>query len=90
MTDLVASVAVVIPAKDEAARIAATVAAARTIDGVDLVVVVDDGSTDQTAALATGAGATVTRHQRTRGKAAAMQTGADLVRLLDQEEGLRS
>ena len=80
MTELVASVAVVIPAKNEAARIAATVAAARTIDGVDLVVVVDDGSTDQTAALATGAGATVTRHERTRGKAAAMETGAELVR----------
>jgi glycosyltransferase involved in cell wall biosynthesis len=90
VTELVARVAVVIPARNEAARIAATVSAARTIDGVDLVVVVDDGSTDQTAALATGAGATVTKHERTRGKAAAMQTGADLVRLLDQEDGVAS
>ncbi len=81
-------VAVVIPAKDEAARIAATVAAARTIEGVDVVVVVDDGSVDQTSTLATGAGATVTLHPRTLGKAAAMETGADLVRLLDQQEGV--
>ena len=86
MTELVARVAVVIPAKNEAARIAATVAAALTIASVDLVVVVDDGSTDQTAVLASGAGATVTRHQRTRGKAAAMETGAELVRLLDQQD----
>jgi glycosyltransferase involved in cell wall biosynthesis len=85
-----AHVAVVIPAKDEAARIAATVAAARGIDGVDLVVVVDDGSTDQTAALATGAGATVTRHERTRGKAAAMETGAELVRVLEQQQSAPS
>jgi glycosyltransferase involved in cell wall biosynthesis len=83
-----ARVAVVIPAKDEAARIATTVAAARTIEGVDVVVVVDDGSADQTSTLATGAGATVTLHPRTLGKAAAMETGADLVRLLDQQDGV--
>jgi len=83
-------VAVVIPAKDEAARIAATVAAVQAIDGVDVVVVVDDGSTDQTSTLATGAGATVTRHPRTLGKAAAMETGADLVLLLDRQDGVTS
>jgi glycosyltransferase involved in cell wall biosynthesis len=88
VTELVARVAVVIPARNEAARIAATVSAAATIDGVDLVVVVDDGSTDETATLATGAGATVTRHPRSRGKAAAMETGAELVRLLDQQDGV--
>ena len=81
-------VAVVIPAKDEATRIAATVASARTIEGVDLVLVVDDGSADQTSALAAGAGATVTRHPRPRGKAAAMETGAELVRTLEQQDGL--
>ena len=82
--------AVVIPAKDEAARIAATIAAASSIDGVDVVVVVDDGSTDQTSTLASGTGATVTLHPRTLGKAAAMETGADLVRLLDQQDGVTS
>ena len=52
-TDRPTSVAVVIPAKNEAERIEATIEAARRIDGVDLVVVVDDGSTDATAAVAT-------------------------------------
>ena len=37
-------VAVVIPAKDEAQRIRATVRAAAELPGVDLVVVVDDGA----------------------------------------------
>src|SRR5690606_31429819 len=72
-------VAVVIPAKDEEARIAATVAGARRIDGVDLVIVVDDGSTDRTAVVAEAAGAQVVRHGRNRGKAAAMESGADAV-----------
>lgn len=72
-------VAAVIPAKDEATRIAATIAAVQAIPGVALVVVVDDGSTDATSAIATDAGATVVRHPRNRGKAAAMTTGAALV-----------
>jgi hypothetical protein len=73
------AVAVVIPAKDEAARIAATVRAASTIPGADLVVVVDDGSRDDTATVARAAGADITRHERNRGKGAAMQTGAAYV-----------
>jgi glycosyltransferase involved in cell wall biosynthesis len=72
-------VAVVIPAKDESERVVATVTAARSIDGVDLVVVVDDGSRDDTAVLARRAGAAVVRHERNRGKAAAMTSGADYV-----------
>ncbi|MGN6244275.1 MAG: glycosyltransferase family 2 protein [Motilibacteraceae bacterium] len=83
-----ASVAVVVPAKDEAQRVEATVRAAAAIPGVDVVVVVDDGSQDATASIATGAGALVTRHRRTRGKGAAMETGAELVRVLDRRDGL--
>jgi hypothetical protein len=79
-------VAVVIPAKDEAQRIRATVTAAAELPGTSLVVVVDDGSVDGTAAIARDAGAVVTRHPRNRGKAAAMETGAEAVRLLDQSE----
>jgi glycosyltransferase involved in cell wall biosynthesis len=75
--------AVVIPAKNESDRIQATVAGAVTLPGVDLVVVVDDGSTDGTGALAERAGALVVRHGRSRGKAAAMETGAEAVRLLE-------
>lgn len=41
----------------------------------DPIVVVDDGSTDETAANARNAGAIVLRHDRNRGKGAALQTG---------------
>jgi glycosyltransferase involved in cell wall biosynthesis len=71
--------AVVIPAKDEAERIAATVTSALTIPGAVVVLVVDDGSRDATARIAERAGAVVVRHPRNRGKAAAMRTGAAAV-----------
>jgi len=79
-------VAVVIAARNEADRIAATVAAAAGLAGVGLVVVVDDGSADATAAAAQRAGAAVMRHPRNRGKGAAMETGAEAVLLVDQRE----
>jgi len=62
------------------------VTAAAKLPGVDLVVVVDDGSADETARVAAEAGARVVRHSRNRGKAAAMETGAEAVRLLDGEQ----
>jgi Glycosyl transferase family 2 len=80
-------VAVVIPARDESDRIQATVKAAAVLPGVDLVLVVDDGSRDGTSALAEGAGAAVVRHPRPRGKGGAMQTGGEAVRLLDGQQG---
>jgi len=76
---------VVIPAKDEADRIAATVKAALELPGAGLVVVVDDGSADGTARVAEQAGAKVVRHGRNRGKGAAMESGAEAVRLLDDD-----
>jgi glycosyltransferase involved in cell wall biosynthesis len=76
-------VAVIIPAKNEAERIAATVKGAAGLPGVDIVMVIDDGSTDGTAVEAQNAGAAVMRHARNRGKAAAMETGAEAVRLLE-------
>jgi glycosyltransferase involved in cell wall biosynthesis len=79
-------VVVVIPARNEADRIQATAAAAARIPGVALVIVVDDGSKDATAAGARQAGAVVTRHARNRGKGAAMETGAEAAALLDQRE----
>ena len=79
-------VAVVIPARNEADRIQATVTAAAGLPGVGVVVVVDDGSRDATGQAARRAGAVVTRHARNRGKSAAMETGAEAVRLLDQRE----
>ena len=85
MTD--SDLAVVVPAFDEEARIAATVKAAAAIEGVDLVVVVDDGSRDQTRRIAREAGAVVVRHSRNRGKAAAMETGAGAVAAIEDREG---
>ncbi|WP_344829305.1 glycosyltransferase family 2 protein [Actinocorallia longicatena] len=80
----------IIPAKDEGDRIASTVRAALRLPGVDLVLVVDDGSADTTAQIAADAGARVVRHSRNRGKAAAMETGAEAVRLLDEHERVPS
>ena len=76
-------VAVVIPARNESDRIDATVRAAAKIPGVDVVVVVDDGSSDRTASVAEAAGASVMRHAHGRGKAAAMESGAEVIRLLE-------
>ena len=79
-------VAVVIPARNEADRIQATVTAALGLPAAAVIIVVDDGSKDGTAAAARSAGAVVTRHARNRGKGAAMETGAEAVALLDQRE----
>lgn len=65
--------AVVIPCLNEAAAIRPLVARVRGI--LPTVLVVDDGSLDQTAALAAQAGAEVLRHPEPRGKGAALQTG---------------
>jgi Glycosyl transferase family 2 len=79
-------VAVIIPARNEADRIAATVTAAIALPGAGLVIVVDDGSSDRTGAIARRAGAITLRHGRNRGKAIAMQTGATAVSLIDERE----
>jgi Glycosyl transferase family 2 len=78
------SVAAIIAAKDEAVRISATIGAVTRIDGVDLVIVVDDGSSDATARVAGESGAVVISHRRNRGKAAAMATGAAAASDLDR------
>lgn len=79
-------VAVVIPAKDEEQRIEQTVRSVLTMDRVDLVVVVDDGSSDATSAVARGAGAIVVRHPSNQGKAAAMATGARVVAMREEAD----
>jgi glycosyltransferase involved in cell wall biosynthesis len=73
------SVVVLIPANDEAARIADTVAAARALGGDPRVLVIDDGSTDETAKHAASAGAEVLRLERNVGKGAALDAGLDAV-----------
>lgn len=72
------SCAAVIPCHNEAATIAVIVAATR--GQVALVIVVDDGSTDDTATLAERAGAHVIRHDQCRGKGAALKAGLQCAR----------
>jgi glycosyltransferase involved in cell wall biosynthesis len=61
-----------IPAHDERATVGAVVTGARRHGHV---VVVDDGSADDTGAVARAAGAEVLRHARRLGKAQALRTG---------------
>ncbi len=65
--------AAVIPCFNEGATIGTVVAGVRRY--LPAVWVVDDGSTDQTVAIAASAGATVVRHKRNLGKGAALRTG---------------
>lgn len=73
---MVTQVVAVVPAKDEAQRLAATLAALARVPQVSAIIVVDDGSRDRTAVVGEQAGVLVCRHTRNQGKAAAMQTGA--------------
>lgn len=66
------SILALIPGYNEAPRIAAVVMGARAHLPV---VVIDDGSTDETAAIAEGAGATVLRQHPNQGKGAALRAG---------------
>lgn len=81
-----ARVACILPATDEAARIAATVAAARGLPGADIVIVADDGSSDGTGQLAAAAGAVVVTHARTRGRAAAIESAVNALGVLEQRD----
>lgn len=82
-------VSIVIPAFDEEEGIATVVERLRG-RGFHEVLVVDDGSTDQTAARAEGAGARVVRHPYNKGNGAAVKTGVreakgDVVLLMDAD-----
>lgn len=67
----------VIPARDAASTIGGVVRGLKAAVPGLAVLVVDDGSTDGTAASAREAGADVIRHEVNRGKGAALQTGFD-------------
>lgn len=75
-------ISIVLPAKNEAAAIGVTVEKIHvqlTLLGLNAkaeVLVVDDGSTDNTAAVAQAAGARVVHHPYSKGNGAAIKTGA--------------
>ncbi len=73
-------VSVIIPAFNEAKTVALAVAEARRHPVVDEVIVVDDGSADETAAEAAAAGARVLRLARNGGKASALEAGVRAAR----------
>lgn len=70
------SLSIVIPARNEAAAIGKVVALARERYPDAQIIVVDDGSTDETAELARNAGAQVVRHPESLGNGAAVKAGA--------------
>ena len=82
MTQVSDSVAlsIIIPAKNEAAIIGEVVAAAREEHPEAEIIVVNDGSSDNTAEVAENAGAMVLNHPESLGNGAAVKAGARLAR----------
>jgi glycosyltransferase involved in cell wall biosynthesis len=70
-----ATTSIVIPALNEAASIAAVIDALRRVAAWHEILVVDDGSADDTASRAAAAGARVVRHPYNKGNGAAVKTG---------------
>lgn len=70
------TLSIVLPAKNESAAIGDTVAGIVRVLPEAEVIVVNDGSTDATAAVAEAAGARVVHHPYSKGNGAAIKTGA--------------
>ncbi len=70
------NISIVLPAKNEALAIGATVAGIRQYYPDAEMIVVNDGSSDSTAAVAEAAGARVVLHPYSKGNGAAIKSGA--------------
>lgn len=82
------SLSIVIPAKNEAGAIGAAVTGAKDAYPDAEIIVVDDGSDDDTASVAEAAGAAVVRHPESLGNGAAIKAGAraatgDIIAFMD-------
>jgi glycosyltransferase involved in cell wall biosynthesis len=76
VSPMMTRLSVVLPAKNEAAAVGATVARLRELLPDAEVLVVNDGSSDATATVAADAGARVVSHPYSKGNGAAIKTGA--------------
>ncbi len=73
------NLSVLIPAYNEAERIVSTITSLKLIPELKEIVVIDDGSNDETGFLAEKAGAKVIRLEKNRGKGAALNIGANYI-----------
>lgn len=69
-------ISIIIPCRNESASLNALLSGINALSLADEIVLVDDGSTDQSASLATSHGARVIRHPYSKGNGAAIKTGA--------------
>ena len=84
------TVSIVIPAYNESKTIKKVIKVINSLDCINEIIVVDDGSSDETADIAQSAGATVIVHSENRGKGAAIKTGfensnGDIVAFIDAD-----
>ncbi len=84
------TVSIVIPAYNESRTVEKVINVVNSLDCVSEIIVVDDGSSDETANIAQNAGATVIVHSKNKGKGAAIKTGfenstGDIVAFIDAD-----
>ena len=75
------NITAIIPAFNEEIPIGSVVIS--TLEHVDHVIVVDDGSDDRTSEIAGIAGAEIIKHHENQGKGAALKTGFDSINDVD-------